>query len=123
VSSRELASAAGLSNFTRTIAGSMATAICVWLWADRSDHHRANLVQHVTADSPAWTSYQQQLAEHGLQGTQALAWVERLIGLQAGTLGANDLFNLLGVVFLLLIPLVWIARPPFGAIGSNTAGH
>jgi DHA2 family multidrug resistance protein len=123
ISSRDLASAAGLSNFTRTIAGSMATAICVWLWTDRSEHHHAHLVQHVTADSPAWASYQQQLAEQGIQGTQAFAWVERLIGLQAGTLGANDLFNLLAVLFLALIPLVWLARRPFGAVGSSTAGH
>lgn len=123
ISSRELASAAGLSNFTRTIAGSMSTAICVWLWTDRSEHHHATLVQHVTADSPAWTSYQQQLADQGIQGPQALAYVDRLITTQAGTLGANDLFTLLAVLFLALIPLVWLARKPFGAVGSVTAAH
>ncbi|MET0292541.1 MAG: DHA2 family efflux MFS transporter permease subunit [Steroidobacteraceae bacterium] len=118
----ELASAAGLSNFTRTIAGSMATAICVWMWTDRSEHHHATLVQHVTPDSPAWTAYQQQLGEHGLSGTQAFAFVDRLITSQAGTMGANDLFQGLAILFLALIPLVWLAKPPFGAIGASAAG-
>jgi DHA2 family multidrug resistance protein len=122
VSSRDLASAAGLSNFSRTIAGSMSTAICVWLWSDRSEHHHGNLVQHVSPDSPGWVAYQQKLDELGLHGAQALAYVERLIGIQANTLGANDLFNLLGVLFLFLIPLVWAAKPPFGAVGGSGAG-
>ena len=122
ISSRDLASAAGLSNFTRTIAGSMSTAICVWLWTDRSEHHHGNLVQHVTPDSPAWAAYQQQLADHGITGNAAFAWVERLIGMQANTLGANDLFYLLGTVFIVLIPVVWFAKPPFGSVGASAAG-
>jgi MFS transporter, DHA2 family, multidrug resistance protein len=122
IPARELASAAGLSNFIRTISGSMATAVCVWLWTDRSEHHHATLVQHVTPDSGAWTAYQQQLADQGIQGTQAFAYVDRLIGLQSGTLGANDLFYLLGFLFLALIPLVWMAKPPFGAIAAGSGG-
>jgi DHA2 family multidrug resistance protein len=122
ISARDLASAAGLSNFTRTISGSIATAVCVWLWSDRSEHHHGNLIAHVRTDSPGWQAYQQQLDSIGLHGAQALGYVERLIGLQANTLGANDLFNLLGVLFLALIPLVWLAKPPFGAIGASAAG-
>jgi DHA2 family multidrug resistance protein len=122
VSARDLASAAGLSNFTRTIAGSMSTAICVWLWTDRSEHHHGNLVQEVTPDSPAWAAYQQQLGDLGITGNAALAWLERTIGLQANTLGANDLFYLLGALFLVLIPFVWRAKPPFGAVGGSAAG-
>ncbi len=118
----ELASAAGLSNFTRTIAGSMATAICVWIWSDRSEHHHATLAQHVTPDSPAWVAYQQQLADQGITGTQAFAFVDRLIASQAGTMGANDLFHGLAILFIALIPLVWLAKPPFGAIGASAAG-
>jgi DHA2 family multidrug resistance protein len=123
VSARDLASAAGLSNFTRTIAGSMSTAICVWLWNDRSEYHHAILSQHITPDSPGWVAYQQALADQGVQGSQVFAWVDRLIGLQAGTMGANDLFMLLAVLFLALIPLVWLARPPFGAIAASGGGH
>ena len=37
VSASELASAAGLSNFLRTIAGSISTAVCVWMWNSRTD--------------------------------------------------------------------------------------
>ena len=94
----------------------------MWLWTDRSEHHHGNLIEHVRPDSPAWQAYQQQLESLGMHGAQALGYVERLIGLQAYTIGANDLFNLLGVLFLALIPLVWFAKPPFGSIGASAAG-
>ena len=34
---------------------------------------------------------------------------------QASTLGVNDVFNMLGLLYLILIPFVWFAKPPFGA--------
>ena len=33
-------------------------------------------------------------------------------------MGSNDLFLMLAVLYLCLIPLVWFARPPFGAAGT-----
>jgi len=119
VTSNELAAAAGLSNFLRTIAGSMSTAVCVWLWTDRSNFHHAVLSEHVRLDAPGFTDYQMQLAAHGVSGTQSYAYIDRVIDSQALTIAANDLFNLLGVVFLLLIPFVWLTKPPFGAPGSG----
>ncbi len=118
VSSNELAAAAGLSNFLRTIAGSMSTAVCIWVWSARSDFHQAVLAEHIRVDSPAWIDYQAQLAAHGITGTHGYLLVDRVIGTQALTIAANDLFNLLGVIFLLLIPFVWLTKPPFGAPGA-----
>ncbi|MEP7311393.1 MAG: DHA2 family efflux MFS transporter permease subunit [Pseudomonadota bacterium] len=121
VSSSELASAAGLSNFLRTIAGSMSTAVCVWIWNDRSEYHHAILAEHLRSDSSGFASYQAQLAAQGITDGQAMAYIDRVVGVQASTMGSNDLFLMLCVLYLCLIPLVWFARPPFGAAGTGGA--
>ena len=116
----ELASAAGLSNFIRTISGSMSTAISVYLWNNRSDYHHAVLTEHIRPDSAAWLTFQGQLASHGISGARALEFTNQIVTQQAMTLGVNDVFYLLAVAFLVLIPLVWYTRPPFGAPGTGS---
>ncbi|MBS0389343.1 MAG: MFS transporter, partial [Proteobacteria bacterium] len=117
----ELASAAGLSNFIRTISGSISTAVSVYLWNTRTDYHHTVLTEHIRPDSGAWLAFQQQLAGHGVGGTAAAAYTDQLITQQAMTLAVNDVFYLLAVAFLVLIPFVWYARPPFGAPGAGGA--
>ena len=123
VAPAELASAAGLSNFIRTLSGSFATAVCVYLWNTRTDYHHAVLTEHIRADSPAWTSFQHTLNSHGVGATAAFQYTDRLITQQAMTLGVNDVFHLLALAFLVLIPFVWYARPPFGAPGTGGGAH
>src|ERR1700736_2365788 len=43
---RDLASASGLSNFVRTISGSISTAVTVWIWNRRTDYHYTVLAEH-----------------------------------------------------------------------------
>jgi DHA2 family multidrug resistance protein len=117
----ELASAAGLSNFVRTLAGSIATATCVFMWNQRSEHHYARLVENVSPDSAAWVDYQRMLAESGIIGDRAFAVASQVIQTQAATMGANDLFYMLAFLFLSLVPVVWLARPPFRTAGTSGA--
>ena len=118
VVSNDLASASGVSNFMRTMAGSFSTAITVWIWNRRTDYHHAVLTEHINNSSQAWVQYRAHLGSHGISGVGASAYVDQLISNQASTLGVNDVFHLLGLIYLLLIPLVWLARPPFGARAS-----
>jgi DHA2 family multidrug resistance protein len=118
----ELASASGLSNFTRTMAGSFSTAITVWIWNRRTDYHHAVLSEHIRTSAQAWTQYQSQLGAHGIGGIGASAYVNGIINGQASTLAVNDVFNFLGVVYLVILPLVWLAKPPFGARAAQS-GH
>lgn len=118
----ELASASGLSNFLRTIAGSISTAVSIWLWNDREDFHHAVLTEHIHPDSPGWKQTQQTLGGMGLADTQTYAYVENVISQQASTLAVNDLYMLFGIVFALLIPIVWFAKPPFQA-GAGGGMH
>jgi MFS transporter, DHA2 family, multidrug resistance protein len=117
----EITSAAGLSNFVRTVSGSISTAVCVFLWSDRAEHHYATLTEHITPDSAGWIDYQALLAQQGVSGTAAMAQTARVINTQAQTLGANDIFLGLAILFALLIPLVWLAKPPFRAVGTGGA--
>jgi MFS transporter, DHA2 family, multidrug resistance protein len=121
VAPNDLASASGVSNFVRTMSGSFATAISVWIWNRRSDYHHAVLTEHISHSSHAWSQYQAQLSSHGINGIGASEYVNQLISNQASTLGVNDVFAMLGLLYFLLIPLVWFAKPPFGA--RAPAGH
>jgi MFS transporter, DHA2 family, multidrug resistance protein len=117
----DLASASGLSNFVRTMSGSIATALTVFLWNRRTDYHHAVLTEHVRNSAEAWTQYQTQLNVHGVAGTGAFQYVDQVITSQAMTLGVNDVFHFLGWMYLLLIPFVWLTRPPFTPRGADAA--
>ena len=93
----------------------------MFLWNDRSEYHYARLTETVTADSPAWLDYRARLAEQGITGEHALATTAQVLNHQAGTLGANDVFYLIAFLFTALIPVVWLARPPFRTIGMGGA--
>ena len=125
VRSDELASASGLSNFVRTMSGSFATAVTVWVWNRRTDYHHVVLSEHIRDSASGWIQYQTQLGTQGITGTGALQYVDHLISQQAMTLGVNDVFHTLGWLFLLLIPVIWLSKPPFGSRGAKgaDAGH
>jgi DHA2 family multidrug resistance protein len=117
----DLASASGLSNFMRTMSGSIATAVTVLIWNRRTDYHHAVLAEHIRNSADAWTRYQAELTAHGIVGTGGFQYVDQVITNQAMTLGVNDVFHVLGWMYLLLIPFLWLAKPPFAARGADAA--
>ena len=117
----EIASASGLSNFCRTIGSSMSTAITVTLWQHRSELHHATLTEYVSPGQPAATHFVERLAHSGLSHTQSLGLIDSLVTRESLTLAVNDVFLACAVLFLLLIPVLWFARPPFGSGGAM--GH
>ena len=118
----ELATASGLSNFIRTMMGSIATAVTVWLWNSRTEYHRAVLAERISDGAGAWAGYRAALDSAGIHGVYAMQYVDHMLGQQALTLGVNDVFLLIAVLYLLLTPFVWFAKPPFGAPRGG-AGH
>ena len=117
----ELASATGIASFFRTISGSTGTAVTVWLWNRRTDFHHAVLSEHIRDSSQGWEQFQNGLATVNVEGSRALLYVDQLLTQQAQTLGENDLFRLFTLLFVLLLPLVWLAKPPFGNRGPGGA--
>jgi len=116
-----LASAAGLSNFARITSGAIGTSIFTTLWDSRAALHHAQLAEAVSRGSPAATQALAQLQAAGLSDTQALALVERLTEQQAFTMSVTDLFYLSAVLFVVLIALLWLARPRGMGVADGSA--
>jgi MFS transporter, DHA2 family, multidrug resistance protein len=121
VAQNELASATGLSSFMRTISGSISTAVTIWLWNRRSDFHHAVLSEHIRGAAGAWTSMQTDLQSLSITGNAALQFADGQVTQQAMTLSFNDLYYLFALIFICLIPWVWLAKPPFTVRGSKGA--
>jgi DHA2 family multidrug resistance protein len=116
-------SASGLSNFVRITAGAMGTSVVTTLWDDRATMHHAHLTEHITRTDPGAMSAFDTLMAQGLSFEQAAAQITRLIDQQAFTRSANDVFLASAVLFVCLIPLVWMASRPWPrTAGPSDAG-
>ncbi|HEY2337307.1 MAG TPA: DHA2 family efflux MFS transporter permease subunit [Burkholderiales bacterium] len=118
----QIAAASGLNNFLRISAGAFATSIATTLWESRAALHHARLVEHMSAGDPATAATLESLGRLGLEAPQRYAVLERMVNVQAFTLSALDLFYGSAILLVLLIPLLWLARPPRGAAGGAGAG-
>ena len=63
-----------------------------------------------------------QLGAAGYSPAQALAFVDRLVGQQASTLAATDIFFLSSMLFLTLLVLVWSTRRQRLPAGAEVGG-
>jgi len=114
--------AAGLSNFTRITAGAFGVSISATLWEDRSAMHHAHLVESINTGNPAAMQTLDQLRAGGLSAEQSLGVVNNLVTQQAFMLSTQELFHGSALLFLLMIPLVWLARRPAGAAAGDAGG-
>jgi DHA2 family multidrug resistance protein len=113
--------ASGLTNFARISAGAFGTSLTTTLWESRASLHHAHLAEAVNPGSPAAQSVLSGLEASGLSPQQALAAVNRMVDQQAFMLAANDIFYVSAVLFLVLIPLVWLSHPQAGAGRAEAA--
>ncbi len=119
----EIAAGSGLSTFLRTLGGSFAASLTTYAWAQRTAVHHAQMTEHIPATDPAML---QTIAQYGAGDVQRGAVVMNgMITQQAMQIGFNEIFHLLGILFLVVIAFVWIAKPPFAAKGPGAAagGH
>lgn len=116
-------SASGLSNFCRITAGAMGTSVVTTIWDDRATLHHAHLVEHITQTDPGATQAIHGLTQLGMTMQQALGVINRLIDQQAFTRSADDIFLASAYLFLLLVPLIWFARPVKGAAVDAGGAH
>lgn len=103
----KISSASGLLNFCRITAGAFGASVSTTLWDRRAAFHHARLVDQIDMA---------RLGGHGLLDGQmdpaaSLALLNRLVDQQAFMMAATDIFNACAVLFLLLVGMVWLARP------------
>jgi DHA2 family multidrug resistance protein len=107
----KLPSASGLSNFVRITAGAFGTSISTTLWDNRATMHHAHLTESINAGNVAATQTLDFYKSSGLDTTQGLSLIDRMINVQAYILSADDIFYASAIIFLLLIPLLWLTSP------------
>jgi DHA2 family multidrug resistance protein len=117
-----LPAAAGLSNFVRITAGAIGTSLVSTVWEDRSTMHHSHLVENVNRGNATAMQTLDQLGAAGYSPAQSLSMIDRLVGQQASTLAATDIFFLSSVLFLTLLVLVWSTRPQRLPAGADVGG-
>ena len=107
----KIAAASGLSSFARIVGGSFGTSTAITIWQDRAAMHHAQLAELINRGSVATNATLSNFSAAGMDSEQALSQINRMIDQQAFTLAANDVFYGSSVIFLLLIPLIWLSHP------------
>jgi DHA2 family multidrug resistance protein len=110
--------ATGLINLARNIGGSSGIAICTTWIARREQFHQQRLIEHLSPlDLPyqtAMSNAERMLQTGGADPSQATAQAHGMIyGMvqqQAAMLSFNEVFWILGVVFLAVIPLMFLMK-------------
>ncbi len=113
----QIAAGTGLTNFLRNMGGSIGTAVGTSIWQNDAARFHANLVDHLPSTAPGVIEFNNQLSQAGITGTAQLQYLDYLVNAQAYVLSTNNLLLMAGVVMLCLIPIVWLAKPPFAAGG------
>ncbi len=116
----EIASGSGLATFVRTLGASFAASLTTWAWNRRSSIHHAQLTEHISAYDDNMTSLATQLGHGDLQ--HGAAQLNQMVTLQASQIGFNEIFYLLGIIFIGIIVFLWFAKPPFAAKGAKPVG-
>lgn len=117
----KIPAAAGLSNFVRVFTGAVGTSLASTAWNDRNVLHHSQLAEQASQHNPAFVHALEALqATAGFSHDQAMAFFERNLTTQAAMLGLNDIFWISGVIFIVIIPLIWFTKPAKG--GNAAAG-
>ncbi len=122
---KRVASAAGLSNFMRLVAGSFGTSLSITVWTRRATFHEYRLLDYLTPHNPLYQLSVQALEQAGFSYHAAVALLIGLTRSRAVVMATDDFFWLSGWIFLALLVLIWFAKPPFGAgdEGIGSGGH
>ena len=84
--------------------------------------HHSRLAEAINPYNDTTTQVMQNMSNLGLDSRQQSGVIENLLEQQTHIMGANDIFWLCGAIFLLLIVLVWRAKPPFMNQGGGGGG-
>jgi len=122
----KIPAAAGLSNFVRVFFGAAGTAIASTAWNDRNILHHSRLMEQASPLNSAFNESIELLRNNfGMTLEQAQARFELTLNSQATMLGINDIFWISAVIFVAIIPLIWITRPASGgsSVAAAAAAH
>ena len=112
----EVASAAGVMNFLRTMSGAVGTAIVTTMWYDGAQSKRAELSGLLNG---AQSTMQSQQA-HGFTYEQSRQFLSNVVDGQSNALATGSVFVTAAITFAAAATIVWLAPRPKHAVA---AGH
>jgi DHA2 family multidrug resistance protein len=119
ISQEKMGNATGIFNLMRNLGGSFGIATATTLLSRRSQFHQSRLVEHLTPLSQPFNDWQQQLSQALPQlgpnwqwwnAPEAMASLYQEAVRQARTLAFCDDYWFFTIVFLCLLPLVFLMR-------------
>jgi len=118
VEENEVASAAGLMNFLRTMSGAIGTAIGVTMWENGGQSARDSLTSTLNGTQSTMATLQ----AHDFGVEQSRQYVSQLVDSQANAISTVNLFELFAAVFVAAAAIIWLAPKPKHAVAAG-AGH
>ncbi len=120
ISRTEMGNATGMFNLLRNIGGSVGIAMAATLLARYEQFYQTNLVAHINPYNPTFQMHlgkiKQALIIKGISVTQAdhsaLGMVYGEVRRQSGALAFNRIFFIIGLAFLVIIPLLLLLKRP-----------
>lgn len=120
ISRQEMGNATGMFNLLRNIGGSVGIAVAATMLSRLGQLYQNNLAVHANPYNSAWQErfqgLKQLLVAKGMAMAQAdktaLSMLYGLVRRQASTLAFNHMFWIVGMAFLLTIPLLLLLKRP-----------
>lgn len=103
---KQMASAAGLMNFLRTLSGAFSTSVVTTWWSDQAAVNRTELVGIMQT-----------------QQTVSLPVLNQLVETQSVMLATNQVFLAVSIIFILAASVVWLAPKTEPGAGMGMGGH
>jgi len=116
----------GIINLARNIGASVGIATVTTMLERRTQAHTARLMEHVNPFSLAYRKMEAGLVASMTAGgstladatAKATAMINRVVQRQAAMLAFLDNYKMLGVVFLLVLPVLLLLKRPKGAVSA-----
>ena len=114
----KFASASSMSNFFRTLSGSIGTALTMTLWSRQATVQHSLLTEAVNPFNPLFHAFSEKVENADASFSQVLGYLDQVITQQGMLISANEIFRLSAIAFVILSVLVWFAKPPFHGGGT-----
>ena len=118
VAPEEVASAAGLQNFVRTIALAVATSLTMTYWDDQARSFGSDLAGKIHADVTSAA-----LTARGFSTEQVRTIIAQLVDKEALTLATDKVFLIVALTMWLIAAWVWLSPRPKGNVPAEAALH
>ncbi len=128
---KDIASGAGLTGMMRQLGGSFGVALSATFITKRVDFHRDILLIHMGATDPATLSRLHTLTagflskgfSPAIAQQQALTVMNNQLSAQSYLLSYMDSFRMVGIFFLVMLPLLLLVRTPKNAPRGAAKAH